>query len=54
MTELDRQTPGLDAAIRASEAERHGRVIASLEDHLRQLENATESEGVLDTPPMAG
>lgn len=38
----------------ASEAERHGRVIASLEGHLRQLENATESEGVLDTPPMAG
>lgn len=38
----------------ASEVERHGRVIASLEGHLRQLENATESEVVLDTPPMAG
>jgi len=37
-----------------SEAERHGRVIESLEGHLRGLENEPASEVVLDTPPMAG
>jgi hypothetical protein len=37
-----------------SEVERHGRVIESLESHLRRLENDPASEGVLDTPPMAG
>ena len=37
-----------------SEVERHGRVIESLESHLRRLENEPASEGVLDTPPMAG
>jgi len=37
-----------------SEVERHGRVIDSLEAHLRRLENEPESEAVLDTPPMAG
>ncbi len=37
-----------------SEVERHGRVIESLEGHLRQLEKEPASEGVLDTPPRAG
>ncbi|HAF09072.1 MAG TPA: hypothetical protein DCK98_03185 [Chloroflexi bacterium] len=37
-----------------NEVERHGRVIASLEDHLRRLENAPASEGTIDMPPMAG
>ena len=37
-----------------SETERHGRVIESLEGHLARLENAPDSEGVLDTPPKAG
>lgn len=37
-----------------SEAERHGRVIESLEAHLAGLENEPDSEVVLDTPPMAG
>jgi hypothetical protein len=37
-----------------SEVERHGRVIESLEGHLRQLEKDPGSEGVLDTPPRAG
>ncbi len=37
-----------------SEVERHGRVIESLEGHLRGLENEPDSEVVLDTPPMAG
>ena len=37
-----------------SEVERHGRVIESLGAHLAGLENEPGSEGVLDTPPMAG
>ena len=37
-----------------SEAERHGRVIESLEAHLAGLEHEPASEGVLDTPPKAG
>lgn len=37
-----------------SEVERHGRVIESLEDHLRRLENEPESEAVVDTAPKAG
>ena len=37
-----------------SEVERHGRVIESLEAHLAGLEIEPASEGVLDTPPMAG
>ncbi len=37
-----------------SEIERHGRVIASLEGHLRRLENEPDSEAVVDTAPKAG
>jgi site-specific recombinase XerD len=37
-----------------SEVERHGRVIESLETHLRRLEDQPDPEGALDTPPMAG
>ena len=37
-----------------SEAERHGRVIESLEAHLAGLENEPLLEGALDTPPKAG
>lgn len=37
-----------------SEAERHGRVIESLEAHLAGLENEPDSAVVLDTPPKAG
>jgi hypothetical protein len=38
----------------ASEVERHGRVIESLEAHLGRLEDELDSGGLLDTPPMAG
>ena len=37
-----------------SEVERHGRVIESLEGHLRRLENEPASEAVVDTAPKAG
>ena len=38
----------------SSEVERHGRVIESLEGHLRMLEDESVSEGSLDTAPRAG
>lgn len=38
----------------ASEVERHGRVIESLEGHLRRLENEPVLEAVVDTAPKAG
>lgn len=52
----DIREPQADASARGwtSEVERHGRVIESLEGHLRRLENEPDLVVTLDTTPKAG